>query len=140
MSLVWRFVLAAAIAASIILGAALVLTLRDRDEAVAAYSSRLRALEAENQTLAGQLEELLGEVRGLNQRIEASYAPIEVGGRLNLPIHRAFARPRDTLDRFAVREKVAPEVLRALNPWLPEGAPEDVPLQDRQSLWVPKPE
>lgn len=119
------------------LGVSAVLVVRDRDAAVAAYADRLRTLEAENQRLADQMRALLDEVRGLNTRLEESYAPIEVGGRLDLPIHRAFARPGDTLERFSRREGVAVPVLRALNPWLPEG---EARLQDRQSLWIPKPE
>lgn len=140
MPLLVRLALVAALSAAVVLGVVLVVTVRDRDQAVLAYTARLRTLEAENQRLAGQMRDLLTEVRGLNRRLDESYAPVEVGGRLDLPIQRAFARPGDTLARLAGREKVAPDVLRALNPWLPEGAPTEVPLQDRQSLWVPKPE
>ena len=119
------------------LGFSAVVVVRDRDQAVAAYAARLAKLENENQRLADEMRGLLDEVQGLNRRIEDSYAPIEVGGHLDLPIHRAFARPGDTLERFSKREKVAVPVLRALNPWLPEG---NTSLQDRQSLWIPKPE
>ncbi len=132
-----RLAMVAVVLSTAALGLSAVLVVRDRDQAVAAYAARLGSLEAENQRLAGQLADLLGEVRALNVRIEESYAPIEVGGHLDLPIHRAFARPGDTLARFSKREAVAVAVLRALNPWLPDG---DAKLQDRQSLWIPKPE
>lgn len=119
-----------------ILGAVLVLIVRDRDATVAAYAARLHAVEAEAQACVDHVAGLQAEVDGLARRIEESYQPVEVGGRLDLPIHRAFARPGDTLSAIAGREGTTVAILRALNPWLGEG---DVALQDRQSLWIPKP-
>jgi hypothetical protein len=138
-----RVIGVAAVLAAAVLATAIVVAARERESTAAAYAARLHdveagaaALEAENRHLAGQMRGLLGEVAALGARIEESYAPVEVGGRLDLPIHRAFARPGDDLVRFSRREGVAVAVLRALNPWLPEGA---APLKDRQSLWIPKP-
>jgi LysM repeat protein len=46
-----------------------------------------------------------------------------------------MARKGDTLASFAKRESTTPAILRALNPWLKD---DSTPLQDRQTLWIPK--
>lgn len=117
--------------------------IQEKEQALASANSDLAVardeasgLDIENDRLAAQLEELLAEVRALEKRLAESYEPVEVGGRADLPVQRAFARPGDTLERFVAREKTSVAVVRALNPWLPNGNP---PLDDRQALWIPKP-
>lgn len=128
--------------ASVVLSVAVLYLLQQRDQAIEGLAVRVlearreaESLDAENQELTFRIEELLGEVRTLASRLEEGYAPVEVGGPVDFPIMRAMARPGDTVAVLAAREGTTPDVVRALNPWLP-GV--QAKLQDRQALWVPK--
>lgn len=134
-----------------LMGGLLFLVMQQNDAALEASTDRLiqaqeqiTALEAENQALAQHIEALLqevgdqgGTIESLRRDLDNSFQPQEIGSPVDFPIVRGMARAGDTLSAFAQREKTTPEVLRALNPWLPAGG--NPALENRQILWIPRP-
>lgn len=92
-------------------------------------------LDEENQSLAKQIEQLQLDLEKSTQQLDSTYVAVEVGGAVDFPILRGMAREGDTLKSFSTREGVAPDVLKALNPWVTD----TVVFKNRQILWMPKP-
>lgn len=123
-------------------GAKLMTDLKDRD---ARLSVLTEELERSRQQLAAQevalserttaLAVTEQEKAALTQKLDSTYAAVDVGGRVDFPVLRGMARGGDTVAVFAKREGTTPDVVMALNPWLKT---HKGPLADRASLWIPK--
>lgn len=123
-------------------GIGIVLGAQSRDSLIDALTeqqqkavTRAEALQAETETLKAQAATQQAQIADLTQRLDSTYSAVEVGGVVDFPVLRGMARKGDTLTTFAKREQTTPAILRALNPWLKD---DSTPLQDRQTLWIPK--
>lgn len=123
-------------------GTKVALDLRDRNARITALEAeleqtrqRLAATEVSLSERSTQLAVTEKEKADLTKKLDASYAAVSVGGRVDFPVLRGMAREGDTVATFAKREGTTPDVVLALNPWLKghKGA-----LADRASLWIPK--
>jgi LysM repeat protein len=123
-------------------GIGIVLGVQSRDGLIDALTlqqqnavTRAETLKAENDALQSQVTAQQAQITELTQRLDSTYTAVEVGGVVDFPVLRGMARKGDTLASFAKRESTTPAILRALNPWLKD---DSTPLQDRQTLWIPK--
>jgi LysM repeat protein len=124
-------------------GVGVVVGIQSRDSTIEALSYQQReaykateALGEENATLKAQIATQEQKIKELTQSLDNTYTAVEVGGVVDFPVLRGMARPGDTVSSFAKREGTTVDILRALNPWLKDS---QTTLQNRQTLWIPKP-